>query len=146
MQRYYKLRPSRSLTFLLCFLCAAALASLWLTPVPVLLTYAITLAVFIGAGYSLLRLASLRASTSCVAFRLDDAADIVLVLRNGQHVAGRLSPDCLVTPYLVILVVALNERRSTRSVLVMPDAMSEESFRHLRVTLRWGAQAEQAQS
>jgi hypothetical protein len=85
---------------------------------------------FLGAKLSL--------GHSCVAFRLEDRDEIVLVLRNGTHHPGMILPCSLVTPYLVILILGLNERVGTRSVLIFPDTMSVESFRKLRVVLRWG--------
>jgi len=66
----------------------------------------------------------------------------MLVLRNGSHIPGRLLPDSLVTSYLVILNIVLNEQRGRRSLLIMPDAMGAESFRRLRVVLRWGEKAD----
>lgn len=80
---------------------------------------------------------------SCVAFRLEDSEVIVLVLRNGSHLIGRLSSDSLVTPYIVILNVVLNEQQGGRSVLILPDTMGVESFRRLRVAMRWGETANQ---
>ena len=85
----------------------------------------------------------LRMGHSCVAFRLETQDEIVLVLRNGRHLAGRVSSDSLVTPYLVILNVVLKEPRRRRSLLISPDAMGVESFRRLRVALKWGDKADQ---
>ena len=79
-----------------------------------------------------------------MAFRLEGQDEIVLVLRSGTHLSGRVSADSLVTPFLVILNVALKERRERRSLLIMPDTMGAESFRHLRVALKWGDKADQA--
>ena len=79
-----------------------------------------------------------------MALRLEGQEENVLVLRSGRHLSGRLSADSLVTPSLVILNVALKEQRKTRSLLIMPDTMGAESFRHLRVALKWGDKANQA--
>lgn len=143
MQRYFKLRPSGLLAFLLVLLSLFALVSLWLLPLPTALKLALTVILLTWGGYCLLLGAYLRLGRSCVAFRLDNSEEIVLVLRNGIHMPGRLSPDCLVTPYLVILNVVLSERRGTHSLLVMPDTMGADSFRHLRIALRWGDKANQ---
>lgn len=83
-----------------------------------------------------LRDASLRMSQSCVAFRLEAEKKITLFLRNGHHVTGALSSRSFVIASLVILVLRYNER-ATRTVLVMPDAMSADAFRRLRVALKW---------
>jgi toxin CptA len=144
MQRHFKLRPSRSLVLLFFILCLSALASLWALPLPSLVLLALILVTLCWCGYCLLFDASLRMGDSCVAFRLEDGEVIVLVLRNGSHLMCRLSGDSLVTPYIVILNVVLNEQRGGRSVLILPDAMGAESFRRLRIALRWGEKANQA--
>ena len=69
---------------------------------------------------------------------MEESDDVMLVLRNGSHVPGRMLPDSLVTPYLVILNIALNEQLGRRSLLIMPDSMGTDSFRRLCVVLRWG--------
>ncbi len=143
MQRHYKLRPSRFLVLLIVLLCVAALVSLWLLPLSTPVLLALTAVVLCWGGYCLLLDANLRMGHSCVAFRLEDSEEIVLVLRSGSHLSGRLSPDSLVTPYLVILNVVLKEQRGGRSLLILPDAIGAESFRRLRVALRWGDKSDQ---
>lgn len=138
MQRYFKLRPSRLLAALLFLVSALSLVSLWLLPLPMPVMFALTAAILYGMGSCLLRDAGLRGARSCVAFRLEDREQIVLVLRNGLHLPGRISADSLVTPYLVLLNVALSEQRGERRLRIMPDAMGPDSFRRLRVALRWG--------
>ena len=143
MQRNYKLRPSRSLTILFCLLCLLSLASIWMLPLPVPGQLVLMLVVLCWTGYYLWLDANLSRERSCVAFRLDGQDEIVLVLRSGTHMSGRVSADSLVTPFLVILNVALKEQRGRRSLLIMPDTMGAESFRHLRVALKWGNKADQ---
>ncbi len=94
-------------------------------------------------GYCLLFYASLNMGQSCVAFQMDSKTEIDLALRNGKHLPGRISLDSFVTPYLVILNVILTEQRGRRCLLIMPDAMEKESFRRLRIDLRWGNQVDQ---
>jgi toxin CptA len=138
MQRHYKLRPSRSLSLLIILLCFGALALLWLLPVSIPWSIVLSMVVLSWSGHCLLFDANLRMGHACVAFRLEEHDGIVLVLRNGRHLPGRVSSDSLVTPYIVILNVALHELRRGRSLLIMPDTMGAESFRRLRVVLRWG--------
>jgi hypothetical protein len=143
MQLNYKLRPSRFLALLFCLLCLLSLVSIWMLPFPVAGLLVLTLVVLCWTGYYLLLDANLGGKRSCVAFRLEGQDEIVLVLRSGTHLAGRVSTESLVTPFLVILNVALKERRGRRSLLIMPDTMGAESFRHLRVALKWGDKADQ---
>lgn len=138
MQRHFKLRPSRTLVLIFLTLCLSALVSIWMLPFPGLVLLVLSLIVLCWGGYCLLFDAGLRMENSCVALRLEDGEGIVLVLRNGSHLTFRLSADSLVTPYVVILNVARNEQHKGRSVVIMPDTMGVESFRRLRVLLRWG--------
>jgi hypothetical protein len=138
MQRSFKLRPSRSLALYFIILTVAALISVWLLPLPLLLLIAMTMMVLCWSGYCLLLLASLRMAHSCIAFRLEDGDNMVLVLRNGRHLPCRISPDSLVTPYLVILNVVSNENGGRRSLLILRDGIGLENFRRLRIALRWG--------
>ncbi len=144
MQRYFKLRPSRVLGLLLFFLFSASLVSLWLLPLAKLVIVVLTLVMACSVAVSLLLDTRLRRRSSCVAFRLEDGDGIVLVLRNGLHLPGRVSTDSLVTPYLVILNVVLNEQGGRRSLRILPDAMGADSFRRLRVALRWNVRQDQA--
>jgi toxin CptA len=138
MYRHYKLRSSRSLTLLFGLFGVASQTSVWLLPLPYWVLLVLTVILSGWSGYSLLRDAKLRLGRSCVAFRLEDKDEVVLVLRNGSHLSGRVLPDSLVTPHVVILNIVLGEQRGRRSILILPDAMSAESFRRLRVVLGWG--------
>ncbi len=144
MQQYYKLRPSRSLALILLFLCVVSLATLLLLALPVAVRLILTVVVLCWGGYSLLLDAILRMGHSCLGLRLEDGEEIVLLLRSGRHLSCRVSPDSWVTPYLIVLNVILSDQRGRRSLMILPDAMGEESFRRLRVALRWGGKADQA--
>lgn len=141
MQRYFKLRPSRSLALYLLILCATAILVMWQLPLPTPVLLASTLLILCWGGYFLALAANLRMGRSCVAFRLEEQEGIVLVLRDGRHLPCKVASDSLVTPYLVILNVESGERRGRRHLLILPDAIGGESFRRLRVALRWSNQA-----
>jgi toxin CptA len=144
MQRYYTLRPSRLLALSLVLLCFASLAALWSLSLPVMGLLVLIVAVLWWGGYRLSLDANLRLRHSCVAFRLEEGEELVLVLRNGRHLPCRMLRDTLVTPWLVILNVMPSEQRWGRSVVILRDAMGAESFRRLRVALRWSSKAGQA--
>ncbi len=100
--------------------------------------FALTLLVLVWGGYCVSRYALLRADDSCVAFRPEEDSGVVLVLRNGSHLMCRLCNDSLVTSGMVILNAKVYEQRGGRSVLIFPDAIGGDSFRRLRVALKWG--------
>ena len=70
--------------------------------------------------------------------RLEDDR-IVLGYRNGGILSGTLQSGSVVTPYLVVLNVRIQGWYFNRNVLMMPDSMDAESFRRLRVALKWQA-------
>lgn len=142
-QRSYTLRPSRILAFLLGLLSFPVLLVLWQMALPAWLMIGLMLVVAGWAGYYLALDANLRLPHACVAFRLEEAGEIMLILRNGLHVPCKLRPDSLVTPYLVILNASMSGQRGERSVLIAPDSMNAENFRRLRVALKWGEAATQ---
>ena len=144
IQRHFKLRPSRIYFLLLFILSLTALDALWQLPLPALRLLALTLIVLCWSGYVLFLESNLRMGRSCVAFRLEEQEEVVLVLRNGRHLSGRILSDSLVTPYIVILNVLMKEQRRVHSLLILPDAMGEDSFRRLRIALRWGDRTDQA--
>jgi len=135
-QRYYLLHPARSLMWLLSASCLVLLYVLYLLP------YAIELRIagfiFVVAALTLvgLRDAGLGLANSCVAFNLEGANDITLIQRNGQQLAGKICDGGLVTPFLVVMNIKINER-GKRNIVLMPDSMSCDDFRHLCVVLRW---------
>lgn len=143
MQRHYTLRPSRVLAVMLFVLCALTIVSLW--SLSTTIGAFVLVALVLGWGlYGFWLDANLSLQHSCVAFRLDGQEEIMLVLRNGKHLPGRLSSDSVATPYLIILNIALGEQRGWRSLVILPDSMGRDNFRRLRVVLRWGSKADQA--
>lgn len=143
-QRFYKLRPSSFLTLLFLLFGVVSLVSVWMLPLPKVAWLVLSIAVLLWLVYRCALDASLRLGRSCVAFRLEGNEQIVLVLRDGRQLPGRVSDDSVVTPYLVLLNVLLAEQSGRRSLLILPDVMGKESFRLLRIALRWGEKADQA--
>lgn len=146
MQRHstYTLRPSRRLALLFSLLAAVALAASWLLPLPWPVLLGLSGTIIVWASYRLNHDARLRMQDSCVAFRLEEEETVMLVLRSGRHVPGTLSATSLITPFLVILNVKLQTRRVNRSLVLLPDCMGRQSFRRLRVALRWGGDSAQS--
>jgi hypothetical protein len=140
MQRYYKLRPSRLLILLFFLFSTALLFTIWSLPLPFAGASVLTMMVLCIGIYGVLIDANLGLRHSCVAFRLE-GEESVLVLRNGNHLTCRLCDDSVVTPYLVILNVVSDKQNIRRSLVILPDVMGRESFRRLRVALKWGDHA-----
>jgi len=57
--------------------------------------------------------------------------------RDGSLLKGRVAESTIVTGSLVVLVMTLGPRRTTARVPILPGMVDAETFRVLRVRLRW---------
>ena len=67
-----------------------------------------------------------------------DEDKVIVTERNGRQVAGKVLPDSIIAPLLTIVNFLPQGSRSVRSVVILPDSLDTDSFRQLRVGLRWG--------
>jgi toxin CptA len=136
MQRQFNLQPSVYFTIALIASHGVALAVL--APLALPLWARILLASFVITSllYHVWHDAWLLALSSNKTLLVD--GDMVqLVARNGDQVTARVLADSLVTPYITLLNVLPQGSYFTRSVIILPDSLDAESFRQLRVWLRW---------
>jgi len=138
MQRHFTLVPS--FQFLIMLLLLHSVAAL--TVVTIIATLSvwsmlIMIGLLISLLFYLLRDARLSLGNSCVAMRIEEDR-AVLITRAGIHQSGLLLRHSVVTPFLVIVNVAIADKLFTRSIVLFQDSMDEASFRRLRVALRWG--------
>lgn len=61
----------------------------------------------------------------------------MVTTRSGLEFAGLVMSDSVVTPYMTLLRILPQGAHLTRNVVIFPDAIGAESFRELRVALRW---------
>lgn len=137
MQKHFSLHSSYTLAAILLAIHAVALGALLPLPVPAWMKWVAVPCLLFSLVYYLRRDARRSSSTSCVAFRLEET-HMVLITRNGQEVTGRLLRDSVVMPFMTLLRILPDGARFARSVVIFPDALAPESFRQLRVLLRWG--------
>jgi len=137
MQQLFKLR--RSLYFAALLLAAHCLALAVLMPLvlPVWAKVAMSLLIIFSVGYHLRHDALLASGSSVVALKLE-GKQALLTLRGGRLLEGEVLHDSLVTPYISVLNVLPQGARFARSVVIFPDSLDKESFRQLRVLLKWG--------
>lgn len=87
--------------------------------------------------YYLRRHAWLRSNKSIIEVEIKpDCACAIRTLMGEWH-RGILLPATFITPYLVILNLALDDRRARLAVVIFADAIDAERFRELRVLLKW---------
>ena len=70
--------------------------------------------------------------------RLEGNRTLLLSTRDGRASRGRLLPSTYVDARLTALVWRPGGRRLGRAECILPDALSSEDFRRLRVLLRYG--------
>jgi len=91
-----------------------------------------------GAVWFVRRDGVLRSGSSCLALVCSQDGSVVLNLRSGRQISGKVTADTLVLPGLILLGIA-TDGHGRRSLLLLPDAMPAEDFRRLRVLLRYAA-------
>jgi toxin CptA len=138
MQRQFKLQPSHYLAAMLIAAHGATLAALFPLAFPIWAKTALAFFVLLSLGYHLWREAWLFAPSASVALLLE-GDQVVLSTRGGEQLTGQILRDSLVTPYLTVLNVLPQGARFSRSVVILPDSLDAESFRQLRVWLKWGS-------
>ena len=138
MQRQFKLQPSRYLAVILIAAHGIALAALFPLALPVWAKVALAPLILFSLMYHLRRDAWLSAPSASVELALEGDR-VVLATRGGEQLAGQILRDSLVTPFLTILNILPQGVRLARSVVILPDSLDAESFRQLRVCLKWGS-------
>jgi toxin CptA len=78
---------------------------------------------------------------SVVALKLATDGALSIRRKRGDWVSVEVLGSSFVHPMLTIINLKLEARRFPVHVLLMPDVLDAESFRRLRVWLKWGAKA-----
>ena len=137
MQLQFNLQPSIYFTIALVASHGVALAVLAPLALPLWARTLLALLVLASLLYHVWHDAWLLALSSNKTLLLDGEM-VMLVARNGDQVTARVLADSLVTPYITVLNVLPQGAYLARSVIILPDSLDAESFRQLRVWLRWG--------
>lgn len=137
VRQNFSFSPSRQLELCILFGHSVAIAALFFVPIPQVAFYSLLVVLLWSAVYLVLRDARLTLADAGVAIRLEDER-IVLFNREGNELVGKLQQSSVIMPQMVILNIALANHYWGKSVVLMPDSMDVESFRQLRVALKWG--------
>jgi toxin CptA len=136
MQRQFNLQPSIYFTIVLVVSHGIALAALVPITLPLWARIPLAALVLVSMLYHLWHDAWLLALSSNKTLLLDGDS-ILLVARNGDQVTARILADSLVTPFISVLNVLPQGAHLARSIIILPDSLDAESFRQLRVWLKW---------
>ncbi|MDX8398650.1 MAG: protein YgfX [Gallionellaceae bacterium] len=137
MQRHFNLHPSRQLFICIVFFHTLLIGVLLFIPFSSSVLVSLCVVLLCSMTYYVLRDAGLKLESACVALRVEGDDGVVLINRKGLESLGQLLSSSVVTPHLLVLNVKLSGERRRRNVIVMPDSMDAQSFRHLRVALKW---------
>ena len=138
MHQQFNLQPSYYLAAMLIAAHGITIAILFPLFFPIWAKTALIFLVLFSMGYHLRREAWLSAPSATVALLIEDDL-AVLTKRNGDQLTGNILRDSLVTPFLTVLNVLPQGARISQSIVILPDSMNAESFRQLRVWLKWGS-------
>lgn len=136
MQRVFTIHPSRYLTLTIVLAHVLVMGELCFLPLPKPACVLLLIVLQGSMIYYVLRDAILKLRDSWLALKLEDAG-VVLVNRTGEEFTGILQGGSMVTPLLVLLNISMPSLRRKCSLVLMPDSMDAESFRRLRVALKW---------
>ncbi len=137
MQRQFILQPSRYLAAMLITAHGVTFAALFPLALPGWAKAALASLMLLSLMHHLRRDAWLSAPAASVALMLEDDR-VVLTTHGGEQLTGQMLHDSLVTPFITVLNVLPQGAHFARSVVVLPDTLDAESFRQLRVWLKWG--------
>lgn len=132
-----KLRPSRTLAFLLAVAHLLSLLAVWLLPLVPAIQIGGNLLLAASLGFYLRRDGLLAAAGSIQQLRLDPECNCTYQTRNGTWQDARLLGSSMATPWLTVLNFSTGKSRLARHVVIFPDSADTESLRKLRVLLRW---------
>jgi toxin CptA len=140
MQRLYNFKSSAYLATLMITAHGVSVGALWVLDLPLWAKATISLLVLFSLGFHLRKDVWLVSPTATIALLLQ-GDQVVMTLHNGEQLPGKIMRDSLVTPMLTILNVLPQGSRFTRSLVILPDTLDKESFRKLRVWLKWSNSA-----
>ena len=136
------LGPSRCVGAAIGIATLATLVVVLILPWDAWLHFLACLAVLAWAGIAFHVVALRRGRWAVTELRL--APDLVLVVHrgDGRLIAGHVRSSTYVAASLTSIVWRPDGARLSRAILIVPDMLTEEDFRRLRVLLRYARNAE----
>lgn len=125
-----ELRRSRFLTLLFFLVHALSVGCLAVLPWP----WPLRLLLMALVGASLWRVLQAQA---IVGLRIHGRDRLDCLLAEGRRATVAILPDSTVFHRLIVLRLRIGEETRIRSLTLLPDQMSAEQFRALRLWLRW---------
>ncbi len=138
MVQTFRFKPSRYLAALLIMVHLVAMISLFPLVLPVWAKAMLVLLLAANLAYLLARDYLLGMPSSCIALAVGKPG-VEIHTRSGELMPGRVVQGSLVTPAITVVNVLPQGAHFARSAVILPDGLDTESFRQLRVWLKWSA-------
>lgn len=132
-----KLRPSRMLVALLGVTHLLTAALVWIMPIALGIQAGISFLLAGSCVFHLRRDGWLAAQNSIHCLHFDPNCHCSFQTRNGSRFEAKLLGSSLVTPWLTVLNLKPETSPIARHAVILPDSADDETFRRLRVLLRW---------
>lgn len=126
--------PIGAVIIVVAFLATAALVAF--VPGPAWLRGAAVVAIGTHAVWTLRVAARRTAKSAIVGIELLADGRAALTERSGRRREGCVQPACYVGTWLTTLVVRIDGERRSRALAILPDMLSAEDLRRLRILLR----------
>ncbi|WP_367186079.1 protein YgfX [Methylotenera sp.] len=135
-------KPSSKLAALLILAGLFFSFMLILTPIPFSLSVTLLLLMLVSTSYFVMLDGLLSLPRSWKLLRVNMAGECHLKQKNDENFVVHIMPDSFVSAYLTVLHIVPEEYRwfkvwQNRYILLLQDNIDAESFRQLRVYLRW---------
>jgi toxin CptA len=136
------LKPSRRLAAVLIAAHTAAAFTLVPLALPAWAKAGLALLVAASLGYALYRHAWLRGAGSVTAIEILEHDRVAVETRSGVRHEARVLGTTYVSPGLCVVNLRVEGRLCARHAVILSDRVDAETFRRLRVWLRWGYRQE----
>lgn len=135
------LRPSASLAWTIGLACALCCIVLLLLPIHAGLKVLLMAVIVASSVYFIRRHARLSLMKSIVGLNFNAETGLQLDFNDGTRQEAKVLEHSFVAPYLTVLNMQTLEDGKCISLILVPDNVEPDSFRQLRVWLRWGREA-----
>lgn len=132
-----RFKPSINLALMLAAAHATAIGLILVLPLPVWLNLVAIVVFCINFAFYFRRNAWLSAPDSIVALEIKEDCTCAVQTSSGKRLPCIALPTSYVSASLTILNLKVGGERLARHLVILPDALSAEDFRKLRVLLRW---------
>jgi len=137
-----QLQPSRQLAILLSLAHCTAAGVFWPLALPAVVKIMITLSLAVSLYYYLRRYAWLVSSQSVMALHLTGRNHCKIITRAGKSIDTVIDASTFAAPYMTVLCLQVKRPHRYRTVVILPDSIDANSFRRLRIWLKWKWQAD----